>query len=92
MKLKEHLKLHMFWTGLVSLILMLIDNIASSYFGYNISQELNKIEQTICIILNILLFLGILSNKKDSYGQEALDTISHKEEASDRNSSKALKT
>ncbi|CYU60817.1 phage holin family protein [Streptococcus suis] len=85
MKLKERLKLHMFWIGLVSLILMLIDNIASSYFGYNISQELNKIEQTICIILSILLFLGILSNKKDSYGQETLDTISHKKEASDRN-------
>ncbi|HFI0917056.1 TPA: phage holin [Streptococcus suis] len=85
MKLKERLKLHMFWIGLVSPILMLIDNIASSYFGYNISQELNKIEQTICIILSILLFLGILSNKKDSYGQETLDSISHKKEASDGN-------
>lgn len=67
MSLKERVKLHMFWIGLVSLILMLIDNIASSYFDMNISILLNKIEQTICIILSILLFLGVLSNKKDIF-------------------------
>lgn len=75
MTIKQRLKLHMFWIGLVSLVLMLIDNIASSYFGYNLSQELNKIEQTICIILSILLFLGILSNKRDDLGQEVLEEL-----------------
>lgn len=81
MKLKDRLKLHMFWIGLVSLILMLINNISSSYFGVDISLLLNKIEQTVCILLSILLFLGVLSSRKDRY----LDQISDSKDNDEMN-------
>ncbi|MCP1639223.1 MULTISPECIES: phage holin [Streptococcus] len=63
--IKKRVHRHMFWIGLVSLILMLIDNITLSYFDMDLSTKLNQIEQTICIILSILLFLGILTNHTD---------------------------
>ena len=55
-RLKKRTKKHMFWIGLVSLILMLIDNVLICYFNIEISRTLNQIEQTICIILSILVF------------------------------------
>ncbi|MDG3132962.1 phage holin [Streptococcus suis] len=64
-RLKNRMKKHMFWIGLISLVLMLIDNILVSYFGIEWSRTLNQIEQTICIILSILVFLGVLNNKPD---------------------------
>lgn len=64
-RLKNRVKKHMFWIGLISLILMLIDNILVSYFGIEWSRTLNQIEQTICIVLSILVFLGVLNNKPD---------------------------
>lgn len=63
--LKKRMERHMFWIGLVSLILMLVDNVSASYFGLDISRTLNQIEQTICIILSILVFFGILTNQPD---------------------------
>lgn len=73
MQLKERVKTHMFWVGLISLVLMFVDNVSSSYFGLSWSQELNKIEQTICIFLSILLFLGVLSGKKDKGSEKVLE-------------------
>ncbi|HFR3357500.1 TPA: phage holin, partial [Streptococcus suis] len=59
------LKKHMFWIGLISLVLMLVDNVLVCYFNIECSRTLNQIEQTICIILSILVFLGVLNNKPD---------------------------
>lgn len=64
-QLKVRIKRHMFWVGLVSLLLMLVDNIFYSYFGIELSRQLNQLEQTICIVLSILVFLGILNNQAD---------------------------
>lgn len=69
----------MFWIGLTSLFIMLIDNIASSYFNLNITIILNKIEQTICIILTILVFLGVLSNKPDKIFEEMKEELRSKD-------------
>ncbi|MGT2829352.1 phage holin [Streptococcus hillyeri] len=68
--LKKRMHRHMFWIGFVSLVLMLVDNITSVYFHMNLSEQLNQIEQTICIVLSILLFLGILTNKSDKKSVE----------------------
>ncbi|HHT7726718.1 TPA: hypothetical protein ACT2F4_001106 [Streptococcus suis] len=37
---------------------MLVDNVLFCYFNIECSRTLNQIEQTICIILSILVFLG----------------------------------
>ncbi|HFR3242111.1 TPA: phage holin, partial [Streptococcus suis] len=64
-QIKNRLKKHMFWIGLISLVLMLVDNVLVCYFNIECSRTLNQIEQTICIILSILVFLGVLNNKPD---------------------------
>lgn len=55
-QIKNRLKKHMFWIGLISLVLMLVDNVLVCYFNIECSRTLNQIEQTICIILSILVF------------------------------------
>lgn len=64
-RLKKRLTRQMFWIGLVSLVLMLIDNVLVSYFHIDISRTLNQIEETVCIIVSILVFMGILSSRPD---------------------------
>lgn len=64
-RLKIRFKRQMFWIGLVSLILMLVDNILVCYFNIEISRTLNQIEQTACIIFSTLVFLGVLNKEPD---------------------------
>ncbi|WP_159564034.1 holin [Streptococcus halichoeri] len=64
-QLQQRLSRQSFWIALISLVMMLVDNIAHSYFRVCISDTLNMLEQTFCIVLTILLFLGFLTNKPD---------------------------
>ncbi|BBA92389.1 MULTISPECIES: phage holin [Streptococcus] len=70
--LKSRVKKHMFWVGFTSLMLMLIDNILVNYFHIEITRTINQLEQTICIILSILVFLGVLNNKPDIEAEKVI--------------------
>ncbi|WP_316243006.1 phage holin [Streptococcus suis] len=76
-QIKNRLKKHMFWIGLISLVLMLVDNVLFCYFNIECSRTLNQIEQTICIILSILVFLGVLNNKPDVKVEDIIKTVCH---------------
>ncbi|MBF0778221.1 phage holin [Streptococcus cuniculi] len=64
-RLKIRFRRQMFWIGLMSLLLMLVDNILVGYFNIEISRALNQIEQTACIIFSTLVFLGVLNKEAD---------------------------